>query len=362
MSHFPALHTIEDLASFYRRYSVATFTADEPLYTVICERVTERHDVLEIIAAHDIGARQPNLLLNAIRFLTLQDPASGLAEMLTGELTEEVGERFCDLVVARRGEVDHLLANQRTQTNEVGRAAPLVLAFADVAASVSEPLGWIDLGSSGGLNLLLDHFAVTLVGDDGSVVAEIGPSDSPVNVRCDVTGVVSPPPKPAIAWRMGVDRAPIDVTNPDQARWLEACVWPSRTDRLERLAGACELVRRHGVEVRPGDAGGLGQIIADAPPDTHLMITTTWVWYYLDDVTRAAAFDAMASAGRPITWISLEAPGVAGMPVSPSQRDALRADASALIRADFDGVRPVPEMALLGWAHGHGTWVDWTAS
>jgi hypothetical protein len=40
---------------------------------------------------------------------------------------------------------------------------------------------------------------------------------------------------PEIVWRRGIDLNPLDVTNDDDMRWLEACIWPDQVHRIERL-------------------------------------------------------------------------------------------------------------------------------
>ncbi|MEJ7585876.1 MAG: DUF2332 family protein [Acidimicrobiales bacterium] len=67
-------------------------------------------------------------------------------------------------------------------------------------------------------------------------------------------------PRPAdgrvapIAERVGLDRTPIDVTDDESVRWLEACVFPDRLDRLHRLQAAVALVRPDPPRVEAGDA------------------------------------------------------------------------------------------------------------
>ena len=62
---------------------------------------------------------------------------------------------------------------------------------------------------------------------------------------------LDPPP---VAWRVGVDLAPVDASDPGDARWLRACLWPDQPARQERLAAALAVAREHPVEVRRGDA------------------------------------------------------------------------------------------------------------
>ncbi len=48
---------------------------------------------------------------------------------------------------------------------------------------------------------------------------------------------------PLVGARIGLDRSPIDLTDPDAARWLEACVWPDQPDRFHRLQAAIGLAQ-----------------------------------------------------------------------------------------------------------------------
>ncbi len=62
----------------------------------------------------------------------------------------------------------------------------------------------------------------------------------------------------------------------------QACCWPDQIDRFERLAAAIDLARRHPPHVRRGDALGLiGELVHDASPSGHPVVTTSWVLNYL---------------------------------------------------------------------------------
>ena len=78
---------------------------------------------------------------------------------------------------------------------------------------------------------------------------------SPVVLTCGTRGDVPVPERyPPVAARIGLDRSPIDVTDPDAARWLEACVWPDQPDRFHRLQAAIGLAQVDPPTVRAGDA------------------------------------------------------------------------------------------------------------
>ena len=141
-----------------------------------------------------------------------------------------------------------LLSTRRTQTNEIGRSALFVPSLGELAAECG-PLAHVDVGASAGLNLLIPHY--DFVYDPGGAVM----TGSTVRITCSTRGDVPvPSTHPPIAAAIGLDTDPIDVSDPLQARWLEACVWPDQVERFERLGAAIEIANRVGVDVRPGDA------------------------------------------------------------------------------------------------------------
>ena len=64
---------------------------------------------------------------------------------------------FRAFAAAHADELAELLVTRSTQTNEIGRCALLLPAFGIVAAEVG-PLAHLDVGTSAGLNLLLDRY------------------------------------------------------------------------------------------------------------------------------------------------------------------------------------------------------------
>jgi len=355
--------SLGELAEYFRTYADQYFGSFEPHYQRICHAVAERPDVLGLIAEQPADAHQPNVILAAARFVLFSNPEHPLAQVYAGHSDADPGPLFCDLIVEHRAEIADLMATRRTQTNEVGRAAPLALGLTEIHRRTSQPLAWIDLGCSAGLNLQLDRFAIDYRFADRT--DHTGPPSAPVSIECQM---LSDRPKveaalPAIAWRLGIDRSPIDPTDEHDARWLRSCLFPSRAERAARLDTALSIARSNPVEVRRADAAaGLVQAIADAPGDTAVAITTTWVWYYLPAETRRSTFDAMRNASRPVYWFSLEAAGVVE---GSSQDEPPKVDppseSSALALHSFRGDGTF-EVEPLGWSHPHGAWIDWRSS
>ena len=298
------------------------------------------------------------MLLAAAHDLVLQGIDHPLAAVYAGGSSDDPGAAFCDLVHSRTDEVARYLEHRRTNTNECGRTAVLVPALRWVAGVVGEPLVLLDGGASAGLNLQLDRYHLDY-GDAGTT----GPADSPVRIDCAVVGDAPVEPSaPAIADRIGLDRAPVDLTDEADVRWQLACVWPD-TGRLPRTRGAIELARRHPVEIVEGDliedlASTAARLRADAP----LCVMTSWTIAYVPRPDRPRFVEALAALSheRPVAWLSAEGPGVVAELEAPPARPDVVPVPSVVGVVRFEGGQQVAA-DVLGTCHPHGSSLTWTA-
>ncbi len=88
-----------------------------------------------------------------------------------------------------------------------------------------------DFGASAGLNLVADRLPWVWTTADAEPL--------------------SPSAVPPVAARRGFDLRPPDLRDPEDARWLEALIWPGQEDRLERFRAGVEAYR-----TLPDEAGG----------------------------------------------------------------------------------------------------------
>ena len=221
---------------------------------------------------------------------------------------------FVDFCRVHRDALATLLAQRTTQTNEVGRCAGLRLALSTLARD--RPVALIDIGCSAGLNLLVDRYRYAYRRPDGST--DVTGPDSEVVLSSTITKGEWPLPRdlalPPIVQRLGVDRAPLDVRDARDARWLRACVWPSDVERHRRLDAAMAMAR-----ATPRRAGrGRRQRSTRGPAGRGRSIRTTpssstrGVVSYFDRNARRRFAEAARSmvVGRDGAWISAEGPGI----------------------------------------------------
>jgi len=214
------------------------------------------------------------------------------------------------------------------------------------------------VGASAGLNLLCDRYRL-----DYGAHGVSGPRTSPVRISCLVTGGDPPVAErlPGVVARVGIDRDPVDVANPDDARWLLACVWPD-TGRLQRTAASIRLAQDDPPPLVAGDANEvLPGVLSDLPGGAAAVILTTWAFAYfsVEDRRRFVELLKLESRSRPIAWLSAEGVGVVeafATDLPPHHDPALPSVFGAVI---FEGGAMRPR--LLGLVQQHGAWIDWLA-
>ena len=290
---------MRDLAAIWLYVADSSCRGYSPLYDRICRAVAESDEVLDLVSEAPRRGHNPVLLLAAVHYLLLGGIDHPLAAVYAGESDADPGPLFVDLCLQNRDVLLELLATEQVNTNEVGRSAVIGPALTTVAARLSAPLAHLDVGCSAGLNLLCDRYRL-----DYGPAGATGPLDASVKIRCEVVGGSPPiaPALPAITARVGLDRAPLDVHDPEQVRWQLACVWPD-TGRLERTRLAHEEARRSPLTLVQGDAvEAVGALIAGLPRDATAVVTTTWVVGYFspDAASRVPrrAGDGLRGAAR----------------------------------------------------------------
>lgn len=352
-------------------------------YDAICRGVADDPAILGLIGEAPEAQRRPNLLLAAVHFLLLAGIPHRLAShydtvqsidgahpAMVDAPGDDLATDFKDFCREHHSELVELIAVRSTQTNEVGRCAALLPALNVVAAGYprGQPLSLLDLGTSAGLNLLFDSYGYTYhQRSDGSVV-HAGPDDTDVHLDCTVRGELDELPAldlPPIAWRAGIDAAPIDPTSDDDARWLLACLWPDNLRRFDRLRGALQAARTttHPPTVHRGDIiDDLPEVVDGIEAGCPLVVFHSWVAAYLSPQQQGQLVETIGalSRSRPLHYLYAESPvETPGLPTPPPPGSGPTANlATALVHLPADGTPPV----RLASMHPHGNWLHWWAT
>jgi hypothetical protein len=314
-----------DTADCYRGFADREAWDVSPLYEEFALGVAKDADVLAFLRTVPEAKRQPNLLFGAVKYLT--------------GVMSDYGA-FRAFVVGHQDDLRDLMSVRSTQTNEPGRCAVLL----PLLAALTQPIALLEVGASAGLCLLPDVYGYDYGG------RRIGPADSPVTFPCEPRGSVLPVPEavPEVAWRLGVDLHPLDVTDPDTGRWLTALVWAGDAEREDRLRAAIDVASMNPPSVVSGDLlTETTRLAATAPADATLVVFHSAVMPYLSPEDRARFIEIVSQL--PAVWVSFEGLGV--LPEIGARLGVSERDDRAFVLA-----RDGQPMAL---ASAHGRWMHW---
>lgn len=226
------------LGNVFREYAQHEAERRSPLMVGLLEGVAEDWDaggvtraVLAPYADDPPGSALPLRFAAALHRLVLTGEVGELAAhypTVGGTAPPEQAWPAARRVLEHRTADVRELTGLPCQTNEVGRAVPLLMGLAEVARRTGAAVRLWELGASAGLNLLLDRFRF------GSTW---GPPESPC--RLPDPGVAADGVR--IAERAGCDPAPLDPADPESRLRLTASVWGDQMERLERLTGAFDV-------------------------------------------------------------------------------------------------------------------------
>jgi hypothetical protein len=229
------------------------------------------------------------------------------------------------------------------QTNEAGRSAGLMTGLLHLAARFGPKVELLEIGSSAGLNLLIDHYGFDLGG------VHAGPDPAELVIRPEWRGPTPPAAPIEIAGVQGMDIAPVDLSDDASAERLAAYVWIDAVERQARIDTAIAMVRRHGVRLEAGDAADWVEARLAEPQAAGVtrVLMHSVVWQYLPAEGRDRIRTAMAAAGgrataeRPLGWVMME-------PNRDLHRHEVRVQG-------WPGGTP---MELVALTHAHGAWVE----
>lgn len=236
--------------------------------------------------------------------------------------------------------------NSPPQTNEVGRSAPLLAGWLEVARLTGLPLSIYEIGASAGLNLIADRYSYRF----GS--ARWGRDTATPILSPDWTGT-SPAvdARLSIRSRQGCDRSPVDLASAIERERLISYVWPDQRERLARLQAAIAAAHDDPPIIDRADAAAwLRERIGVAALDgTARLLFHSIVWQYLPAATQKNISEHLAEVTRatrttaPFAWLRFEMNG-------EQSATELRLT-----------LWPGGEERLLALSHAHGNWVRWVA-
>ncbi len=333
------------------------------LYERLSLGIADDEDLLALLGEAPAGQRRPTLLLAAVHDLLLGGTRHPLADfylsVTDSPRTDDPWVAFRDFCHTFRPAIESRIEHGATQTNEIRRAAALMIGLHYVQATASRPIRLVELGASAGLLLAFDRYRFEFTR------RQIGPQTSSVLIPVSTdeeTETLLGSAVPSLTARVGVDLQPIDLHDARQRQWLDAFVWPEASDDRQRLRAAMQLVAEDPPQVLCGDAIEiLPRLLADDATDTHPVVFHTTLLTYLDRDQRRALFEVLGEAGasRDLSWLPLEAPGfLTKASVAFDFPAALANDNSRLVLALRQWTSGTSHDALLARVDAYGRSMD----
>ena len=271
-------------------------------------------DVFDGYPHEPIASAMALRLMGTVHRLVLAGEAPVLAPFYPSVGGDGDGERAWP--VFRRFVAEHVDAlrtglGRGVQTNEVGRAAALIVGFLAVARATGLALRCLEIGASGGLNLRWDRFRYEASG------ATWGDPASHVVLRdCYPDGGAPFDVAARVVERAGCDPNPIDPTTRDGELSLLSFVWPDQLERLAILRAAIELAKMVPASVECANgADWLAGRLAHATPGVATVVYHSIVIQYFDQPSRDRFAATLAEAGAratdaaPLAWVRMEPGG-----------------------------------------------------
>jgi hypothetical protein len=340
------------LVRLFRNWSNVEAVANlSPLYGVLGNFVADSEELLDLANEALPGQPPPNILFAAVHALLAglhDEPLRDFYASLGGSRPAEpsVGALFLDFCRRHRAELLPIIRTRLTQTNEVRRSSLLLPVFAEINAEARKPLALFEIGPSAGLNLNFDRYHYRY-GD-----AAAGDPDSLLALECEPRRTMPAVRVPEVAWRLGIDINPLDVSKPEDLAWLRALVWPEHTDRLALLNAALRIARDCPPPVEKGDIlETLPEAIARAPSNAAFCVFATFVLHQLSAELRVQLQQLLLelSRTRPIHMVVI---GGSMFVEAGSQRAG---DEQVWLLRLRDGAGDYRVSAI---ANPHGRWID----
>jgi hypothetical protein len=340
---------LEAVADVFRLLAEIDYRGASPLYERLAREAAEDPEILELLLRAAPRDRLPHLLFAAVQYLLLDEGNDPIAAF-----GSEPYSSFRAWCLSRRSDIERIAGTRVVQTNEVGRCAALLPCLATVAETARLPLAVVEVGASAGLNLLFDRYRYVF-----GPRLETGPEESEVVLSPRLRGEGVPPLSlPAVPWRRGLDRQPVDVTDDDAVRWLRSCIWPEQHWRIELFDRAAAVARRDPPTLVTGDVfESLPAVARSAPPETALCIVHTAFLFYLPDQPRFVQLLGELARERPLWWVSGEGTGLVPQlpqPATPTPAEDI-SFRYGVVPLGVPGEQP----RTLARAGAHGAWLEW---
>lgn len=334
----------QNLKENFIRFAENECKDSSPLYETLSISIAEDLDIIKLVAHIPKDQPAPNLLFAAVNYLLKHsiDPLRQYYPNYTAAPTtpKDAFPAFKKFVLKHQNQLVFLFATKLVQTNEVRRCAYLYPMLCEIFHQHQQPLALIEIGTSAGLQLGIDHYQFTY---QNTVV---GNEASTLNLSSDNRGEKLPD---SIHWpiqvasRVGMDLKTIDINEQEDVEWLEALIWPEHNERLQHFKQAVQITSELPIQLVEGDATKkLRRIAKNIPQEEMLVVFHTHVANQFSEEAKMSLMQSLIeiSKDRPVYHIYNN--------LFDTQ-----------LHQDFLDSEHIEEIRRLEQTDGHARWFEW---
>ncbi|SOC42533.1 DUF2332 domain-containing protein [Ureibacillus acetophenoni] len=247
---------MDRLVKIFSRFGELEAQKSSPLYAYWSKKVAEDYEILKLVSYIPASQPKPNMLFASVQYLASKKnhPLNYYYTNFdrSESFLEESYQHLKDFVRHHEEEILDCFQTRLIQTNELNRSSYLYPIFSEIAHESDKPLTLIEIGTSAGLLLNLDHYGYEI--SENGLVHRYGETESTVVVRAENFGEPLSEIKPfEVKERIGIDLNIVDLNKEEDFDWMQALIWPEQTERKELLKTVRELNKNVPKKLYKGD-------------------------------------------------------------------------------------------------------------
>ncbi|WP_064093422.1 DUF2332 domain-containing protein [Rossellomorea aquimaris] len=263
---------LDELSKRFRNFAEIECRDSSPLYEHLSLQLAEDIELLELSSHARPGQPVPNLLFGAVHLLLFEQQSHPLKDFYMSIVNhpkspQDAFPYFRDFCEENTDEIISLLQSKLVQTNEVRRCAYLYPAFSFIYEKTKMPLALIEIGTSGGLQLLWDQYQYSYNENN----ERFGNLESQLLISSTIRGAHQPniiETSPPVTSRTGFD---LHINNKADHPWLKALIWPEHEERRALFDQAVKSLRDIDLELIEGDGVELFVQKVEEIPESQLV-------------------------------------------------------------------------------------------
>lgn len=229
---------MNSISQEFNRFAEHEAKTSSPLYYFWSKKIVHDEEMLKIMAKIPETQPKPNLFFASVQYV-LSEKDDVLKKYVPSFTVDPlpIEESYIvlkEFVENYRTEIERHFHSKYVQTNEVRRCTFLYPIFSEIAQTVRKPLVLVEIGTSAGLLLNIDHYHYEI--KQGNETIQYGNPTSEVNLKSENLGNhIESCPNFEVSARYGIDLNIINLDHEEDYLWMQSLIWPEHVERRKQF-------------------------------------------------------------------------------------------------------------------------------